>query len=1212
MAFEQGDEAWMVVLGDATEGAGLHKVRVHKVTGDKVQILRDAWTDEDLLEDPYDPSNKNKRKFCAITETSGGGKNGDKPCELNADETQTAGALKQYDKKHGDGEGSGAALLYRMDPSFEINHPDGVDDMVMMEQLNDAELANNLKIKFKKDLGYVRCGPTLVALNLMANYKNEDYPDGPYAECVKEQFSQMKDQDAEKPHVWALTQHCFSQAFAPLTATHTQENQSLIITGESGAGKTFNTKQILSFLAFRGGGEAEKAKTDKMLSTTPILEGFGNSNMPRNPDSSRFGKLYKIFFNKTTQKLTGCNITPYMLEKSRVSQQQMNERNFHQFYRMLAPARAIEEHKDCKDSNTGKAKSQDEINKFIQDKMTTPEGKCLLWTTQDGKQMMGLAPEKRAMCLLGDTVEEWDEVAGVWQVKPQTFEGFTYLKGGTNMLEVDYERIYGDIPKDWVPKDGVESICPAGPRRYEDAGNLTETIVALLGFFSEEDVDTILKVTAGVLHLGNLEFDGDEDQFKGFVDTGASAKALKNCADLWGVEATSIIRACTRYDARTGKGFEESDVASRTVAIINRDTMARMVYDRLFMWIVKKSSEELFTGADKATDVFIGVLDIFGFEFYENHQLRAHKMQVVNGLDQLNINICNEMLQQQFVQVIFGLEMNAYEVQKVEFTFEGFADNKYACAFLTEEKGPLLTSFANVGRGPMCGKAADNQFKKEVFKTANVKKGGPDNKGWIDKNDTSGNKEPGAVLLNFDSLRGAKVFDGIYGGAYGNREINGKVDGSEVKRINQDFVASGGEICPAFGIRHYAAEVSYDCRGWCEKDKNDPSDQMRDCLKSSSDTLFMQPVFSEPAKADQASVTAAFCSSLKTLVQVLGSTDMNFVRCLKASNPLAKRVFQSALVLKQLKYTGMLDTLKIRTFGFPMRMGYSEFRGWAKILVPSVDIEDLQEAVPALVGNLQATFAEEVFSDLPASDQVTKADQKAVVIVQGKPVDSNANMPVVMMRDWFHRGLDKKRKVLLKAHYEMVSRVCKAAACAQPFQDMKSMSKAAAPSVQLMLAAVKEVRQSENAQSQAEKLATVEFNNANVALLASEAAERKTMASEEAYVLKMKEGKYMANINAEKQVPLDQAKAAVEKGREFIKKIDALLEEQSRVHAVPVVEDSAAPDSVATPHQQKVVRYFPLVRRRNVPKRSSATKPNYKFTYNFDIKPQVAQINSIK
>ena len=102
----------------------------------------------------------------------------------------------------------------------------------------------------------------------------------------------------------------------------------------------------------------------------------------------------------------------------------------------------------------------------------------------------------------------------------------------------DYERIYGDIPKDWVPKAGVESICPAGPRQYEDAGNMTETLVALRGFFPDEAmVDTILKVTAGVLHLGNLEFKGDKDTFDGHVDTGKSAAGLTNCAELWGVSA---------------------------------------------------------------------------------------------------------------------------------------------------------------------------------------------------------------------------------------------------------------------------------------------------------------------------------------------------------------------------------------------------------------------------------------------------------------------------------------------------------------------------------------------------------------------------------------------------------------------------------------------------------------------------------------------------
>ena len=118
------------------------------------------------------------------------------------------------------------------------------------------------------------------------------------------------------------------------------------------------------------------------------------------------------------------------------------------------------------------------------------------------------------------------------------------------------------------------------------------------------------------------------------------------------VDPNSVLDACTKYTANLGGGkTKEVTIPSTTIAIQNRDTMARMVYDRLFMWIVAKASETLFQGANENSDVFIGVLDIFGFEFYENHQIRAHNMQVVNGLDQLNINICNEMLQQQFVQV---------------------------------------------------------------------------------------------------------------------------------------------------------------------------------------------------------------------------------------------------------------------------------------------------------------------------------------------------------------------------------------------------------------------------------------------------------------------------------------------------------------------------------------------------------------------------------
>ena len=104
----------------------------------------------------------------------------------------------------------------------------------------------------------------------------------------------------------------------------------------------------------------------------------------------------------------------------------------------------------------------------------------------------------------------------------------------------DYERIYGDIPKDWVPLAGVETICPGGPRQYEDAGNMTETLVALRGFFDEDTVDTILKVTAGVMHIGNMEFEGDEDEFRKFVDSGTSGKAIDDASHLWGVSAAVV------------------------------------------------------------------------------------------------------------------------------------------------------------------------------------------------------------------------------------------------------------------------------------------------------------------------------------------------------------------------------------------------------------------------------------------------------------------------------------------------------------------------------------------------------------------------------------------------------------------------------------------------------------------------------------------------
>merc|ERR1712141_362922 len=120
------------------------------------------------------------------------------------------------------------------------------------------------------------------------------------------------------------------------------KNQSMLITGESGAGKTENTKKVIAYLAqVAASGKKKSAKKvsleDQIVATNPILESYGNAKTSRNDNSSRFGKFIRIHFN-ASGKLCGCDIKSYLLEKSRITQQQEVERSYHIFYQLLQPA----------------------------------------------------------------------------------------------------------------------------------------------------------------------------------------------------------------------------------------------------------------------------------------------------------------------------------------------------------------------------------------------------------------------------------------------------------------------------------------------------------------------------------------------------------------------------------------------------------------------------------------------------------------------------------------------------------------------------------------------------------------------------------------------------------------------------------------------------------------------------------------------------------
>merc|ERR1712105_352687 len=121
-----------------------------------------------------------------------------------------------------------------------------------------------------------------------------------------------------------------------------KKDNAMLITGESGAGKTENTKKVITYLAMvataSGGKKVEKKVSleDQIVATNPILESYGNAKTARHGNSSRFGKFIRIHFT-ASGKLAGCDIVSYLLEKSRITEQQEVERSYHIFYQLLQP-----------------------------------------------------------------------------------------------------------------------------------------------------------------------------------------------------------------------------------------------------------------------------------------------------------------------------------------------------------------------------------------------------------------------------------------------------------------------------------------------------------------------------------------------------------------------------------------------------------------------------------------------------------------------------------------------------------------------------------------------------------------------------------------------------------------------------------------------------------------------------------------------------------
>ncbi|KAF9293759.1 class II myosin [Mortierella antarctica] len=448
----------------------------------------------------------------------------------------------------------------------------GVSDMTLLTKVQNENINENLKKRFENQEIYTYIGHVLISVNPFRDL-------GIYTDEVLKTY-QGKNRLEVPPHVFAIAESAY------YTMNAYKENQCIIISGESGAGKTEAAKRIMQYIATVSGGESSQIKEikDMVLATNPLLESFGCAKTLKNNNSSRHGKYLEIQFN-TQGEPVGAVITNYLLEKNRVVGQIENERNFHIFYQY------------CK---AAPANYQEQFG------MTGPES--FLLTNRSG-------------CL---------------------------------------------------SVDGID-----------DVHDFSETIQAMrvIGL-SQQEQDEIFRMLAIILWLGNVQFSENAEGYSQITDN----DVITFIAYIMEVEAEHLIRTLTSRVVETQRGGRRGSMYESPLNVVQaaavRDALCKGIYNNLFEWIVSRVNVSLRQrGAHAYT---IGVLDIYGFEIFEE-----------NSFEQLCINYVNEKLQQIFIELTLKTEQEEYVREKIKWTPIDFFNNKIVCDLIEERRPPGIFAAMN-------------------------------------------------------------------------------------------------------------------------------------------------------------------------------------------------------------------------------------------------------------------------------------------------------------------------------------------------------------------------------------------------------------------------------------------------------------------------------------------------------------------------------------
>ncbi|KAF4003457.1 Myosin head (motor domain) family protein [Saccharomyces cerevisiae] len=674
----------------------------------------------------------------------------------------------------------------RISDVFPVNPStfDKVENMSELTHLNEPSVLYNLEKRYDCDLIYTYSGLFLVAINPYHNLNlySEDHINLYHNKHNRLSKSSLDENSHEKlpPHIFAIAEEAYENLLSE------GKDQSILVTGESGAGKTENTKKILQYLAsITSGSPSNIAPVSgssivesfemKILQSNPILESFGNAQTVRNNNSSRFGKFIKIEFNEHGM-INGAHIEWYLLEKSRIVHQNSKERNYHIFYQLLSGL--------------------------------------------DDSELKNLRLKSR-------------------NVK-------------------DY-KILSNSNQDIIP--GIN-----------DVENFKELLSALdiIGF-SKDQIRWIFQVVAIILLIGNIEFVSDRAEQASFKN---DVSAI--CSNL-GVDEKDFQTAILRPRSKAGKEWVSQSKNSQQAKFI-LNALSRNLYERLFGYIVDMINKNLDHGS--ATLNYIGLLDIAGFEIFEN-----------NSFEQLCINYTNEKLQQFFNNHMFVLEQSEYLKENIQWDYIDYGKDLQLTIDLIESKGPPTGVLPLLDEEAVLPKSTDESFYSKLISTwdqnsSKFKRSRLKN-GFILKH------YAGDVEYTVESWL-SKNKDPL------NDNLLSLLSSSQNDIISKLFQPEGEKSSSA-GVE---ANISN-----------------QEVKKSARTSTFK-------------TTSSRHREQQITLLNQLASTHPHFVRCIIPNNVKKAKTFNRRLILDQLRCNGVLEGIRLAREGYPNRIAFQEFFQRYRILYP--------------------------------------------------------------------------------------------------------------------------------------------------------------------------------------------------------------------------------------------------------------------------------------